>query len=173
MAAIREAAPGLPIGVSTGEWIESDLGRRLAAIRSWDVRPDFASVNFSEPGALEVCRVLGEIGVGIEVGLSSEQDTARFLAHRVAHVRILLEPGEPDGPSSLANVQVMLRVLDTAGISSERLVHGQEGAAWPVLAWAVRRGLGARIGFEDVLLLPDGKWARDNAALFAAARVHG
>ena len=34
----------------------------------------------------------------------------------------------------------------------------------------VRRGLQARIGLEDVLVLPDGRQAVDNAELVAAAR---
>ena len=37
----------------------------------------------------------------------------------------------------------------------------------------MRRGLDTRIGLEDVLVLPDGSPATDNAALVAAARALG
>ncbi|MGV2903660.1 3-keto-5-aminohexanoate cleavage protein, partial [Microbacterium sp. AGC62] len=33
--AVRQAAPGVPVGVTTGEWAEPDVERRLAAIESW------------------------------------------------------------------------------------------------------------------------------------------
>lgn len=46
--AVGEAA-GVPVGVSTGAWIEPDLERRLVLIRGWSA-PDYASVNLSEDG---------------------------------------------------------------------------------------------------------------------------
>ena len=50
LIAIRELCPGVPLGVSTALWIEPDVQRRLQQIQAWTVQPDFASVNFSEPG---------------------------------------------------------------------------------------------------------------------------
>src|SRR5262245_48054882 len=64
VAAIREACPELPVGVSTREPILPDLARRLEAIRNWTVLPDFASVNVHESGAEAVAGVLYERGVG-------------------------------------------------------------------------------------------------------------
>src|SRR5437773_89146 len=49
VAAVRSRCPGLPVGLTTGAWIEPDPERRLALIRGWrdaDL-PDFCSVNFS------------------------------------------------------------------------------------------------------------------------------
>ena len=37
VAAIRSAVPGLPVGVSTGDWIEPRPQARIDAIRSWSV----------------------------------------------------------------------------------------------------------------------------------------
>ena len=54
-----------------------------------------------------------------------------------------------------------------------RLQHGEDDNAWSALEDAVRRGVDTRIGLEDVLVLPDGSWAHDNAALVAAARELG
>jgi hypothetical protein len=50
VAAIRAAAPGLPVGLSTAATIDPDPFARAAAIGSWRRRPDFASVNVSELG---------------------------------------------------------------------------------------------------------------------------
>src|SRR4051812_16984524 len=52
--AIRAACPGVPVGVSTAAWILPDVSARVAAIRSWAGRPDFASVNLSEAGHRDV-----------------------------------------------------------------------------------------------------------------------
>jgi uncharacterized protein (DUF849 family) len=178
VAAVRASAPGVPIGVTTGEWTEPDPSRRAALVRSWSVLPDHASVNWHEDGAGLVAAALLETGVGIEAGLFSGTDAADRLrawphAHRV--LRVLAEvtdtdpataPGTavgllgelagPDGPDEVAGRPVLL--------------HGEEGGAWPVLRVAAERGLDTRIGLEDVLVLPDGAPAADNAELVLAAR---
>ena len=43
LAAVRAAAPDVPIGVTTGAWAVPDPVQRVAAIRSWTTMPDFAS----------------------------------------------------------------------------------------------------------------------------------
>ncbi len=62
---------------------------------------------------------------------------------------------------------------DVPGDPLPILLHGQESSAWPALRHAAALGLQARIGLEDVLALPDGTLAPDNAALVAAARAVG
>src|SRR5215218_2927092 len=78
VAAVR-AACGMPVGVSTGAWVEPDLGRRLELVARWSA-PDYTSVNLSEPGAAEVMRAVLDAGVGIEAGVSSVQDAERLAA---------------------------------------------------------------------------------------------
>ncbi|MFC9583339.1 3-keto-5-aminohexanoate cleavage protein [Streptomyces yangpuensis] len=50
------------------------------------------------------------------------------------------------------------------------LLFGRDGASWPALRLAARCGAAARTGVGDVLHLPDGRPARSNAELVAAAR---
>ena len=69
MRAVRQAAPGLPVGVTTGAWVEPDPGSRVAAIRAWRELPDFASVNWHEEGAELVAAALLERGIAVEAGL--------------------------------------------------------------------------------------------------------
>jgi uncharacterized protein (DUF849 family) len=45
---VREAC-GVPVGVTTGAWIEPDIARRVELVRGWRA-PDYTSVNISEPG---------------------------------------------------------------------------------------------------------------------------
>ena len=69
VSAVRQAVPGLPLGVTTGFWALPDPQQRLRAVESWDVLPDFASVNWHEPGAEELVRLLLSRGIGVEAGI--------------------------------------------------------------------------------------------------------
>src|SRR5205807_1719443 len=62
IAALRDAAPGTPIGVTTIASIERDPERRVSLVRKWTERPDFVSVNWSEEGAPALVSALLELG---------------------------------------------------------------------------------------------------------------
>lgn len=173
LAAIRARLPHAPVGVSTAAWIEPNQARRLALVRGWVVRPDFASVNLAEPGALDLCAALLERGVGVEAGLASEADARLLLASGLAPrcLRILIEPGGATPEESLATAERIIAALDSVPSPDQppRLLHGADAGAWPVLRAALARGYDTRIGFEDTLTLPDGAQARSNAELVTAA----
>jgi len=63
--AVRDACPGIPIGLTTAIWIEPDPARRLELVTSWAVPPDFVSVNVSETGVPTLCECLFTRGIGI------------------------------------------------------------------------------------------------------------
>jgi len=173
LQALRSAAPGLPVGLSTGAWIVPDPAARLAQIRAWRERPDFASVNFHEPGAADVADALLAMGVGVEAGLISATAAKTLLASGVASrcLRILLEPQDEGLPDALATAGAIERVIDQARLAVPRLLHGTNDTTWPLVAEAGKRGYQSRIGLEDTLLLPDGRIVPDNAALVTAARL--
>jgi uncharacterized protein (DUF849 family) len=172
VASIRAACPGIPVGLTTGAWIEPDPARRLAMVEQWMILPDFASVNLGEPGAIRLAGVLSERGVGLELGLWNPDDAHLLVRSGLAarSLRVMLEPQEEDPATALANAAATERVLTDAGVGARLLVHGMEGATWPVLEAALDRGLDVRVGLEDTLRLPDGTVAPDNAALVAEAR---
>ena len=58
-----------------------------------------------------------------------------------------------------------------AEVAHEVVLHGEGASAWPLVRLVAAHGLGTRIGLEDVLVLPDGWAAPDNAALVRAARA--
>lgn len=169
--AIRRSCPDLPIGLTTGAWIEPDTERRLALVRSWSVRPDFASVNFSEPGAVELCEALLDLGIGVEAGLASVSDAEALAESALADrcLRVLVEVEEEDPGRAVATAAAIDEVLDRAGVARPRLHHGFGMATWAVLDAAIDRGRDIRVGLEDTLQLPDGRPAPDNAGLVAAA----
>ena len=169
IAAIRLACPGLPVGLSTAAWIEPDPDRGLGLILGWDPRPDFVSVNLHEPGILELVRTLPGAGVGVEAGVWTALAARRFVDEDLARhcLRVLVEPQEPEPAAALATVASVDAVLDEAGIRLQRVYHGHDRSAWPVIEAMVARGRDVRVGLEDVLTLPDGRPARDNAELVA------
>jgi uncharacterized protein (DUF849 family) len=145
----------------------------MRLVERWTILPDFCSVNFSEDGTDELCKLLLDKGIAIEAGLSSVADARAFVdsdfVERCLRVLVEVEPGANDPIRAAA---VIGRVLEGSGIRLPRLQHGHDAAAWPVLDDALVHGYDVRIGLEDTLLLPDGTRAPRNAALVdSAARL--
>ncbi|MCX5408276.1 3-keto-5-aminohexanoate cleavage protein [Streptomyces sp. NBC_00335] len=185
---------GVAVSVAVSAGAEPDHAGRLARVRSWTVLPDRAVVRFAEPGARELAEALLERGAAVDAevavgGAAADTEAAtgraaaggaaadaegavsgaagslaRFLAWPVrdpARVRLVAELASADpGP-----VAELLRRLPPVPV----VLFGREAAAWPALRLAARYGAGARIGVGDVLHLPDGRAARSNAELVAAA----
>lgn len=171
LTAIREACPGLAVGISTAAYIQPDLSKRLALITAWSVLPDFVSVNLSEPGIDRVLAMLVRRGVGLEAGIWTAEDARTLLTLTdVPWLRLLLEPWESDSEQANLMVDAIEAVLGDALPDVPRLIHGTDGAAWALLARGMRGGHLSRIGLEDTLLLPTGDPVSDNAALMRAAR---
>ncbi|MFE5768961.1 3-keto-5-aminohexanoate cleavage protein [Streptomyces sp. NPDC056485] len=175
LEAMRGAGVLVPLSVSAGIGTEPDPAERLERVRSWTVLPDRAVVHFAEPGAEALARALlargvavdavvpldGEGGAGAEPGPGPLE---RFLAWPVrdtARIRLAVELAAAD-PALVAG----LRWLPPVPL----LLFGRGAAAWPVLRLAARCGAATRTGVGDVLHLPDGRPARTNAQLVAAAR---
>jgi uncharacterized protein (DUF849 family) len=171
LQAVREACPGIPVGVSTAAWIEPDLRSRLSKLDAWSVLPDYASVNLSEEGALEVIDLLNERGVGVEAGVWSLDDARVLLDNGLddACTRVLVEvDAEYDPDDAVRLASAIDFVLDDGLSQAPRLHHGGGLATWSVLAAAIDKGHDVRIGLEDTLVLGDGRSATDNAELVAA-----
>ncbi|HET8977772.1 MAG TPA: 3-keto-5-aminohexanoate cleavage protein [Solirubrobacteraceae bacterium] len=161
VAAIRGAAPRLAVGLSTAEAIDRDPFARAAAVRAWRQPPDFISVNVSELGWQGIMRAAAHAGIGIEAGLATPADAEEFAHSPFAHQveRALVEVnGGPEDARAIAE-------LLPAGVP--QLWHGYGEGTWEVLAAAA--GIDTRVGLEDVLVLPDGRAAANNAELVAAA----
>ncbi|MBO0680319.1 3-keto-5-aminohexanoate cleavage protein [Mycolicibacterium sp. S2-37] len=168
VTAVRHAAPGLPLGVTTGFWALPDAAERKKAVEAWDVLPDFASLNWHEPGSPELAEVLLGKGLGVEVGIFHAEAAESWAASDMAQhcMRVMIEL-QPDADTDLADR--LLDQVQAAGSPAPVLLHGLDESCWPLLRHAGVRGVQTRIGLEDTLLLPDGSVAPDNAALVSAA----
>ncbi len=160
----------MPVGVSTGASIEPDPSRRADHIDAWR-SPDFASVNLSEPGALEVMRACERAGVGIEAGVWSVRDVELLAGSGFARklVRVLIELIDLSPDQAGSQAQAIHGALDQGDVTAARLQHGEGEATWPMFRDALERGLDVRIGLEDTLELPDGRVANGNVDLVRAA----
>jgi uncharacterized protein (DUF849 family) len=163
VAAVRAGAPGLPIGLSTSEAIDPDPFARAAAVRSWRERPDFVSVNLSESGWVGIVRAALHAGIGVEAGLATPADALALAGSSYTHqiVRALVEV---DG--GVEDARAVARLIP-AGLP--QLWHGYGERTWEILAVCRGTGVDVRVGLEDVLALPDGRSAADNAELVTAA----
>jgi uncharacterized protein (DUF849 family) len=167
VAAVRAAVPSTPFGVSTGAWILNDSKLRLKAVAAWTALPDFASVNFTEEGASELAKLLISRGIAIEAAVSNVHGTEIFARSKLAPkcLRVLMEPMDQILEKALWMVDSIETVLDRARIALPRLLHGMNQVAWQMIDVAAKRGYDTRVGFEDILKLPDGAPAASNAAL--------
>lgn len=163
VAAVRAAAPGISIGLSTAEAIESDPFARAAAVLSWRRPPDFVSVNVSELGWAGIVRAALRAGIGVEAGLATPAEAHTLARSAFAHqlVRALVEVAE--------GAEEARAVAELIPHSVPQLWHGFGQRTWEVIAAGAAAGHDVRVGLEDVLVLPDGAAAAGNAELVGAA----
>jgi len=163
VAAIRAAVPGLSIGLSTSEAIDPDPFARAAAVRTWRRPPDFVSVNLSELGWAGIARAALHAGIAVEAGLATPADAEELARSPFVHqiVRALVEV---DGGAQDARA---IAELIPEGVP--QLWHGYGARTWEVISAGAATGVDVRVGLEDVLVLPDGRPAANNAELVAAA----
>jgi uncharacterized protein (DUF849 family) len=170
---VREACR-VPVGVTTGAWIQPELPRRLALVRAWRA-PDYATVNLSEPGATEIMKVLIGAGIGIEACVRTVADAGLLARSGLGDslLRICVQPTAISPAEAAAFVGEIHAVLDGAGLTAPRLQHGDGEATWVLLTDAVRRGLDTRVGLEDTLHEPGGELTTGNEGLVRTARELG
>jgi uncharacterized protein (DUF849 family) len=169
--AIRALCPATPISLTTSATIVVDPEERFRIVEACEEMPDLATANQGEPGIVELCELLLSRGIGIEAGLLSVDDARAFVVSGLAGRcrRVLIEPLDADPDAAVQHAAEMEEVVVSAGITLEQVHHGYGIACWAVNRRGLDRGHGIRTGFEDLSLLPDGKPARDNAELVAAA----
>ncbi len=168
VTAVRAAAPGLPLGVTTGFFALPDPDARRCAVEAWTVLPDFASLNWHEPGSPELADVLLGKGLGVEIGLFHLEAAAAWAESTMAQhcMRVMIEL---QGHEDVAVADAMLERIAAAGSPAPVLLHGLDESCWSLLEHAGVCGVQTRIGMEDTLTLPDGTVTPDNTALVSAA----
>jgi uncharacterized protein (DUF849 family) len=177
VTAVRRACPGTPVGVSTGLWITGgDPAERQSAVADWAglpaaARPDFASVNLSEPGWAGLCSVLASAGIPAEAGIWSVADADQLAAagQTIAWLRVLVEIINVPAAKAVTTADEILQHVNKLKAAIPRLLHGEGQACWPLIAHAGALGLPTRIGLEDTLTGPDGSAVNGNADLVQLA----
>ena len=172
LRALRAACPGVEISVTTGLWITRDPAKRLDRIAQWTEWPDVASVNISEDGAVELIDLLAGHGVGIELGVATAADMRKALEAGVTgRCKRLLVEVDGEATEAMIEIAAIEALLADAGVRLPQLDHGYARATYAVIERAARLGHDYRVGFEDTLILPDGRPARSNAELVTVCRA--
>jgi uncharacterized protein (DUF849 family) len=171
LLAIRRECPEIPIGISTSASIVADPVQRYQLVSRWEIRPDYVSVNLHEAGALQLIQLVRSKGIGVEAGVWNAIAAEWLVKSQISGdcLRILIEAQEATVSAAVANAQAIEAVLDRAGIQTPRLLHGENGPAWGMVISAIARGYDTRVGFEDMLTLPDGTTAESNGDILRAA----
>ena len=125
--------------------------------------PDFVSVNLGEVGWAGIVRAALHADIGVEAGLASPEDANELAGSPFTH-RVLRALVEVEGAVEEASA---IAELVPHGIL--QLWHGYGARTWPVIAAGAAAGHDVRVGLEDVLVLPDGHPATNNAELIARA----
>jgi uncharacterized protein (DUF849 family) len=177
VAAVRIACPGTPVGVTTGLWAAAgDAALRYQQVAGWrqlrpEERPDFASVNLSEDGWLELLTLLAGLEIGAEAGVWSVADaialtgTERAGGSQPGWLRIMVEILGVSAPEAAPRADEIVAQLRSGGADAPVLLHGEDESCWPLITHAGRLGLATRVGLEDVLAGPDGREVTGNADL--------
>lgn len=170
VVSVVKDACGVPVGVAAGAWIEPDLDRRVEMVQSWRV-PDYAAVDFGEPGATRVMEACLEQDVGVEAAVGSVEDVERLAESGLGStvLRVLIAPVQVPPAGALGLVEHIHAALDRHELRAPRLQSGDGEAAWILLTDAVRRGIDTRIGLEVTHREPDGRAALSNGALVRSA----
>ncbi len=164
---LRKELPEAKLGISSGEWILPDSQKRIEVIKSWEMLPDFVSVNIDEEAAEEVAGILISKKVGVEVGISFPEEAEKFVKSKIADncLRILIEPQDQDILEAEKNIKEIESILDKSNILIPRLLHGFDNMVWYLIELSSEKGYSTRVGMEDTLSLPDGRFANSNAEL--------
>ena len=134
-------------------------------------KPDVCSVNVHERGWERVCSAAESVGIGVELGVWTSGDAVTLRRSRVPRgtTRVLAESTVSDPSTAVAEGVRIMRALGSelggAGAAARRGGRRLAGAG-------VRDGhssIDTRIGFEDVLVLPDGWLATGNDNLVSKA----
>lgn len=161
---VKKISKEIQVGISTGDWIEPDLQKRIELIKSWKALPDFASVNMIEDDAVEISNVLIKKGVPVEAGINEPKAAEIFIKSGLEKgcCRILIEPEEEILDQAVTTINKIETILDSGKIELNRLLHGFNNVSWDLVREAKKRGYDSRIGMEDTLFLENGKKVSGN-----------
>ncbi|WP_166670753.1 3-keto-5-aminohexanoate cleavage protein [Olivibacter sp. XZL3] len=167
LSLLRQHLLNIPIGISTGDWIEPNFELRKKLINGWTTFPDFVSVNFGEDNCEQIIKMLLDKAVSIEAGISKVADAKKLINSGLLKYcfRILIEPQEHTISGALENVSAIEKVILPVISRQEILLHGLNGTCWALIEKAFERNYSTRVGFEDTLYIDETTKAESNAAL--------
>lgn len=173
MQILRQRFPDIKLGLSSNLFYGMAPEKRYQNIREWEFRPDYISVNLSEPGSIELWDMLKNKGIKPEAGIWSLEDAEIFVKNKLDRFceRVLIEMFFEDKEEAIHQANQISGYLAAHNISLEQVHHGGGINTWTVIDNALDQNYGVRIGLEDTLVLRNGVMATGNAELYRELKM--
>lgn len=173
MRILRQHFPDIKIGLSSNLFNGMTLERRYRNIREWEFRPDYISVNLSEPGSVELWNLLKNKGIKPEAGIWSLNDAEIFVKHKLDLFceRVLIEIFFEEEEETIRQAIQISAFIAEHNHSLEQVHHGEGINTWAVIDNALSQDYGVRIGLEDTLVLRNGVRASGNVELYRQLKL--
>ncbi|QHJ70969.1 3-keto-5-aminohexanoate cleavage protein [Planococcus halotolerans] len=168
MRVLKQRFPDIKIGLSSNLFNGMTPERRYKNIRGWEFRPDYISVNLSEPGSIELWNLLKNKGIKPEAGIWSLNDAEIFVKNNLDQFceRVLIEMFFEEREEAIRQANQISTFIAEHNHSLEQVHHGEGINTWAVIDNALAKNCGVRIGLEDTLVLRSGIRASGNGELY-------
>jgi uncharacterized protein (DUF849 family) len=168
MQVLRQQHPDIKIGLSSNLFDGMTQEIRFQKISGWEFKPDYVSVNLSEPGSLALWDLLKEKGIKPEAGIWAMDDAEMFVKNKLDQYceRVLVEMFHWEKEEALLQAGQISAFLAEYSSELEQVHHGEGANTWAVVENALKQNYGARIGLEDTLVLRNGGKAKSNEELY-------
>jgi len=146
------------VGISSSSLMGYSTTEKVNHIKSWNIKPDFVSVNWFEEDPDVLTKTLKAQNIAVEVGISDEVSFNKWFLSECSdyYKRVLLEIPPYKEPHSIKVETMKLYKQASKKIPKEDiLLHGEDESCWPVLTFALQHNIPTRIGLEDTLTLSD------------------
>jgi uncharacterized protein (DUF849 family) len=168
MQILRQRYPAIKIGLSSNLFGNMTVETRHQKINEWEFKPDYVSVNLSEPGSLELWDLLKEKEIKPEAGIWTMDDAEIFVKNKLDRYceRALIEMFFEEKEEAVFHANQISAFLKEHNNALEQVHHGEGVNTWAVIDNAREKNYGVRIGLEDTLVLRNGERALGNEALY-------
>lgn len=168
MQILRQRFPNLKIGLSSNLFNGMTPEIRHRKISEWEFKPDYVSVNLSEPGSLSIWNVLKEKEIKPEAGIWTMDDAEIFVKNKLDQYceRALIEMFFEEKEEAVLQANQISAFLKEHNNTLEQVHHGEGINTWAVIDNALEKDYGVRSGLEDTLALRNGERASGNEALY-------
>lgn len=168
-AQLKQLFPQCHIGIGTPLQNGMTDAKRQKLIRPWTWKPDYISLNLSEPGHKAMSDLFIQKQIPVEYSIFTMEDAHTFEKYNYADVafRVLIEIyNAVSNEDALGRAREILDFFQKRHPDIEFVVHGTGKYTWTILRYARENEYNYRIGLEDTQVDETGQPILTNQVLF-------